>query len=200
MGIPNPFANETVKKILIEVVIFSISGMICMVGSTVYVNKYLLHNNKPAASPTPTKSPESAEAESEEKKDKKEEEPAKEAESHESKSEGGEGKGEHEKTSKSGNHFPLKSVIVNLAGDSARRYAKVTMTLDVSNSKVVDELNQAEPQIYDLLIKIMSKYQYEEINSPEGKETLKEEVKTRLNLLLHKGTIVGAYLTELIIQ
>ena len=202
----NPFANETVKKVMVDIGVFTVSGLICVAGSAFLMSKFLLPkltHAAPAPAPAATAAPEGDPhaAASAEKAPDAEPAVAPAAEGHGEKAPEKAG-GEHGKAPapSKGTHFPLKPVIVNLAGDAVRRYAKVTMTLDMSEGKVADELEKSEPQVYDTLIRVVSKYRFEEINTPEGKETLKEEVKNRLSSMLKHGTISNVYITELIVQ
>lgn len=192
-------SNETVKKALIEVAILSTAGLVCTVGSTLIVRKFTAPKtaNEPVAEATEP----AHESESHSSEGKKEEKPAHKAEGEKKKGkeEGKEGGKEGEGSASSGLHVALKPVIVNLADSTARRYAKVTFTLDMKNDKVKDELEAVEPQVYDTLIKVLGNYRFEEVSSSSGKDAMKEEVKNRLNLVLKDG-LANVFITEMIIQ
>lgn len=180
--------GDTIKKIGLDVLIFSLSGILCVTGSYVIIKKFMPPSMFGASShveATPAKGHESKPEKTKEK--------------------GGHGKekeGEHgaEAATGEGHAYPLKPVIVNLADNSVRRFAKVTLTVIVNDERASAELQKKDPQICDALIKILNRYQYDEINSPDGKEVLKQEVKNRLNLILKEEMISDVFLTELIIQ
>ncbi len=216
LKLPDFLTRDGVKKALVEIATLSVSGLICTVGSYGIVSHWMKKQSHAPATAAVDSSVESSTAaveradthaatEGEEKKAETKshgEAPAKEehkSKESESKGHGEKGKDGAGSSGGSDTHYALKPVIVNLSDPNARRYAKMTLTLDLTNEKIKSSIEEHEPEVYDALIKILGNYRFEEINTSTGKEALKEEIKGRLNQILKNG-IAGAYLTEMIVQ
>ena len=109
----------------------------------------------------------------------------------------------HEETT--GEHFesapkliPLEPFLVNLSQSHGRKLIKVSVDLDVSDEKVVEEIDIKKPVIRDMIITILSSKTYLEVSTKEGKENLREEIKNQLNRTFVQGEIRGVYFTEFI--
>lgn len=105
-----------------------------------------------------------------------------------------------EKGGEIGPVFNLNPIIVNVAGSDARRYLKAQIVFELSKEKLAEEIEKRSPQIYNVLIDILSSYRVEDITENNGKERIRSEVMNRINLILTSGTIVNVYLSELVIQ
>jgi flagellar FliL protein len=96
--------------------------------------------------------------------------------------------------------FPLEAFIVNLADSDGRRYLKVTMELELSDKRLTEELKKRLPQIRDSILMILTTKRFEDIHRAEGKIALRNEIISKLNSLLKKGSITNLYFTEFVIQ
>lgn len=93
---------------------------------------------------------------------------------------------------------PLETFIVNLAGSKGRRVFKVDLELEVTDKKVVDEIEQRKAQIRDIIIIILSGRTYDQISAKEGKNQLRDEIKDTVNAFLAKGKITNVFFTNLL--
>jgi len=96
--------------------------------------------------------------------------------------------------------FQLETFIVNLADKGGNRYLRVTMDLELGNSKLEDELNKRLPQVRDGILMILPTKRYEDINSAEGKTMLRGEMLERINGVLARGQITNIYFKEFVVQ
>ena len=71
---------------------------------------------------------------------------------------------------------PLEPFVVNLADKGSDRYAQVSVTLQVADSKVSDELKQYMPAIRNNILMILAHKTSEELLGREGKDVLAEEI------------------------
>jgi flagellar FliL protein len=100
----------------------------------------------------------------------------------------------------------IKDQIYNLG--EANRYLKATivMELDKENKKdkempaFLDEAKKRDPQIRDLVIRLMSGKTFREINSPAGKAQLKEELRKKINAVLSRGEVKQVLFTQFALQ
>ena len=107
---------------------------------------------------------------------------------------------EIKKAEKPGIMYNLGSLIVNLADQDAATFLKVSITLELDNQKVQQQVEQRLPEIKDAIISLISSKTSSEIKTPEGQEKLKEEILKRVNAILPAGGVRNVYFTEFIIQ
>jgi len=101
---------------------------------------------------------------------------------------------------KLGDMVALDPIIVNLSGESGKRYLKITMQLEMNNASLAEEINNKIPQIKDAIITVLSSKGTDELLTVEGKFLLKEQLLTRVNSLLSSGVVKNVYFVEFVIQ
>lgn len=97
-----------------------------------------------------------------------------------------------------GKLVPMETFLVNLAQSRGRKLAKVNMEFEVSGSDVQNEIDELKPKIRDIVIIILSSKTYAQVSAKEGKDSLREEIRDKVNLFLTKGRIERVYFTEFI--
>jgi flagellar FliL protein len=107
---------------------------------------------------------------------------------------GGEGEGE------GGQTYRLEQFIVNLVDPLGRRYLKVKIELEMDKPEAVEEAGKRDAQIRDSVITLLTSKSYGDIDSPEGKLQLRQEIVARANQFLRRGRAVNAYFTDFVIQ
>ena len=96
--------------------------------------------------------------------------------------------------------FSLEPFIVNLADEGGKRFIRVTMDLECQNDAITDEMTQRLPQIRDSILMILPTKSVVNLQSTEGKVTLRDEVLATINGLLKTGSVENIYFTEFVIQ
>ncbi len=102
--------------------------------------------------------------------------------------------------SEAGPILDLNSFIVNLMGDSGRRYLKITIKLELSAETLKEEITQKMPEIQDNLLVLLSSKSYDDIADIAGKIRLRAEIMNRINNVLTTGEIHKVFFTEFVIQ
>lgn len=102
--------------------------------------------------------------------------------------------------SEQGPIFDLDTFIVNLLGDSGRRYLKVTVKLELSTDRLKEEIVQKMPEIQDNMLVLLSSKSYEDIADVSGKIRLRAEIMNRINTTLTTGEVHKVFFTEFVIQ
>lgn len=97
-----------------------------------------------------------------------------------------------------GKMIPMETFYVNLAGNRGNRLLKVNMELEVESEKVIEEIEKRKPQIRDIIIIILSSKTFKDLESRQGKEGLRDEIKDAVNSFLTKGRIKHVHFTEFI--
>jgi flagellar protein FliL len=97
----------------------------------------------------------------------------------------------------------LDPFLVNLADLENPRFLKVTFRLGLSDAKLGEELSGdavALAATRDTIISLLSSKTAEQILTAEGKNRLREEVKTKVNAVLPKGKVGEVYIVDFVVQ
>jgi len=107
-----------------------------------------------------------------------------------------------EKTDQSGIGpiFALEPFIVNLSDQGGKRYLRITMGLELGDPKFAEEMTKRLPQIRDSILMILPTRKVDELQTAEGKHSLRTEMISNLNELLGKEMVKKIYFTEFVIQ
>jgi len=95
---------------------------------------------------------------------------------------------------------PMDTFIVNLADPLGKRYLKVKMDLELTDDKILPEIEKRLPQLKDTILTTLSSKNYDDISSLDGKMQLRVELMAMLNQYLKTGRITNIYFTEFIVQ
>jgi len=120
--------------------------------------------------------------------------------------------------------MPMRERIVNLADPGVMRYLKVSVVLEMADSKLKElpkgeeykkkqeelkkDMSATSPMIDDELTAILTGKSSAELMSPDGKARLRDEIKTRVNKSLEKMAhdpaerqeVLSVYFSDFIIQ
>ncbi|MBU1863371.1 MAG: flagellar basal body-associated FliL family protein [Candidatus Omnitrophica bacterium] len=91
-------------------------------------------------------------------------------------------------------------LIVNLAETKGQRYLKANIQFEVSDNKVLKELQMRTPLLLDLLISVLSSKTIEQVSNTVGRNRLRREIIDKTNAELVSGKIINVYFTEFVIQ
>ena len=94
----------------------------------------------------------------------------------------------------------LEPFIVNLDDPKLRKYLRVTMDLELMDTKSVQLITDRLPQIKDAILSILPSKHYEEITTGEGKSALRNELIKAVNAFFDKEQVRNIYFTEFVIQ
>jgi flagellar FliL protein len=97
----------------------------------------------------------------------------------------------------------LGEFIVNLADPTESRYlrANVVMELDYGSSlKLAEEVDKRMPQIKDIVISSLGSKTSVQLQDPENREALKQELKDKINAILNRGQLARVYFTSFAVQ
>lgn len=99
-----------------------------------------------------------------------------------------------------GKTIPMETFFVNLSGNRGNKILKVNMELEVEGDRIAEEIDKRKPQVRDIIIILLSSKTYAQVNSAEGKEFLREEIKDTVNSFLTKGKIKRVLFTEFLVN
>jgi flagellar FliL protein len=100
-----------------------------------------------------------------------------------------------------GPQFPLSPFVVNLLDDGrGPRFLQLELTFELENEEVRPELEGRVRQVRDELLMLLSAKRITDVETPDGKRILKDEIFTRINKILVTGRIRRVYFTDFVIQ
>lgn len=108
--------------------------------------------------------------------------------------------GGHEAPSSEARFFSIGDFTANLAGPASSHYVKVTVNFEISRDADEEELKQRKPQFRDKVISLLNSKQPADLQSLEGRNYLKEEIKTVSNTFLKKGKVEGVYFSAFVVN
>lgn len=94
----------------------------------------------------------------------------------------------------------LDPFIVNLVDPLGRRYLKVQIELELDSPPTIEEAKKHDSQIRDAIITLLTSKSYGDVDSPEGKMQLRQEIISRVNQFLRRGKAQNAYFTDFVVQ
>jgi flagellar FliL protein len=97
----------------------------------------------------------------------------------------------------------LGEFIVNLADPTESHYLRSNVVLELdygSSLKLAEEVEKRMPQIKDIVISTLGSKTSVQLQDPENRETLKQELKDKINAILNRGQLAKVYFTSFAIQ
>jgi len=95
-------------------------------------------------------------------------------------------------------------LVVNFQNPQPARFLQVGIDVMARDKKILDEVKQNMPAIRNRLIILLSGQKYAQINSPEGKQTLRKQVLDSINEALDeagvKEKVEKVYFTSFVMQ
>ncbi|MCL5035334.1 MAG: flagellar basal body-associated FliL family protein [Bacteroidetes bacterium] len=96
--------------------------------------------------------------------------------------------------------FVVKDMIVNPAGTNGLRFLLTTIGLEVTSEATMQELQKRTVQIHDAIINILTSKTLPELDDINSRDSLKVEIKQKLNKDLTTGSVLNVYFSKFIIQ
>jgi flagellar FliL protein len=93
--------------------------------------------------------------------------------------------------------------LVNLADKEISRYLRVTIRLQITSKQAAEKIASADvltSQMRDSILGILSSRNSEQINTPEGKTQLKNEIAEKLNAFLPGKPVKAVFFTDFVVQ
>ena len=100
----------------------------------------------------------------------------------------------------------ISDQVYNLGEQNHYLKATILLELDAENrpekqvAMFLEEVKKREPQVRDIIIREISGKTFREVNSPQGKEQLKEELRLKVNEILSKGELKHILFTSFAVQ
>jgi flagellar protein FliL len=96
--------------------------------------------------------------------------------------------------------LPLESFLVNLADPDNICFVKATFQLGLEEELKEEKDNVAIASIRDAIISLLTSKTSEQLISSQGKDKLREEIRSRVNTLSPKIKVSEVYIVDFVIQ
>jgi flagellar basal body-associated protein FliL len=117
---------------------------------------------------------------------------------------GGHGGGGKAATAEPNQMLALKSILVNVAETKGTRILKIEPHLVLSDSKQIEKLQLSYmPMLVDRVILAASRKTIDELEGPQGRESLKREIMGEINGIIKERfsvSVVDVYFNEFLVQ
>jgi flagellar FliL protein len=113
---------------------------------------------------------------------------------------GGGGKGEPVVDPNAAKFFALGDFTANLSGPASAHYVKLTVNFEISKDADEEEMKARKPQVRDKVISLLNAKKPDDLQSADGRNYLKEEIKTVANTFVKKGKVEGVYFSAFVIN
>jgi len=97
--------------------------------------------------------------------------------------------------------LPLEPFLVNLADTDTSRFVKTTFQLGLAEE--LDEENKSAvsvPAMRDSIITLLSSKTAEQILTSQGKDKLRDEIRSRINAISPRMKVVEVYIVDFVVQ
>jgi flagellar basal body-associated protein FliL len=97
--------------------------------------------------------------------------------------------------------LPLEPFLVNLADSDEVRFVKTTFQLGLAEEPKEEMKNGAAiAAIRDSIISLLTSKKSEQILTPEGKDALRHEIRSRVNSISPKIKVLEVYIVDFVVQ
>lgn len=96
--------------------------------------------------------------------------------------------------------FQMEEFVINLRDENARRYLKASIVITYENKKELEKLNNNIPQMRDIIIETLRAKSANEVMNVENSDTLKNEIKDKVNELYEDEIVLEVYFINFLIQ
>jgi flagellar FliL protein len=86
--------------------------------------------------------------------------------------------------------YHLEVFTINILSETGRRYIKADITLNGEGKDLSSELDQKKEVLRDVIIRVLSAKSFEDYNSKNAKQKIKNEIQNEINMRLHNGKII----------
>lgn len=95
----------------------------------------------------------------------------------------------------------LEEIIVTLRSETKKpRYLRININLEVKDQAAAAIITQRLPQLRDIVIMALSDKTPDDLESPEGKKGLRDEIFRRIDERMPAGVLMNVYFSDLVVQ
>jgi flagellar FliL protein len=96
--------------------------------------------------------------------------------------------------------FVINDLIINPAGTNGTRFLLTTIGFEVNSTEAKQEMEKKEVQVRDVLNSILTSKALDSLVDVDGRETLRNEISSKVRTLMKVGQVQNVYFSKFIIQ
>ncbi|MCO5142762.1 MAG: flagellar basal body-associated FliL family protein [Oligoflexia bacterium] len=96
--------------------------------------------------------------------------------------------------------FSVGDFTANLSGPASTHYVKVSVNFEINKDADEEEFKQRKPQFRDKIISLLNAKKPTDLQSVDGRNFLKDEIKEIVNTIIQKGKVEGVYFSAFVIN
>lgn len=110
-----------------------------------------------------------------------------------------------EEVKKTAHYLPLKTMVVNFGSGGPARFLQVDLQVMAHSEEALTLVEENMPAIRNEILLLLGNQSYEQVNTREGKEALRQQIVERINTFLsqqlgEEQTIETVYFTSFVMQ
>jgi flagellar protein FliL len=91
----------------------------------------------------------------------------------------------------------INQITTNLASDD---FIRISFKVQTDSKKAKEELEKRDFQVKNIIIQELSEKKAEDLQGKEGKISLQDDLKSKINSLMQNGKVESVYITESLLQ
>jgi flagellar FliL protein len=96
--------------------------------------------------------------------------------------------------------FTVENMVLNPAQSGGNRYLVLTISFSVKDSTTVTRMKEREPELRDILIKVLGSKTVPQLSDMAARPALKAEVRAQAGRLFGEKTITDVFFPQFVIQ
>jgi flagellar FliL protein len=96
--------------------------------------------------------------------------------------------------------YAIDNLVLNPAGSNGTRFLLANLSFDLDSEATKSKLAAREPQVRDVLLRVLAAKSVDELADPAGREALKAELRDGIAQLFGAGAVRQVYLSQFVIQ
>jgi flagellar basal body-associated protein FliL len=95
--------------------------------------------------------------------------------------------------------FEQFTVNLSTSAGTPPRFARVVIAVEVANAEAAAEINQKTPQVRNAILDLFNSKRPSDLQTGEGRNFLKEEIRNALNSFLVTGKVKGVFFSNFVV-
>jgi flagellar FliL protein len=96
--------------------------------------------------------------------------------------------------------FSLDPFIVNIYDGQDMRYLRLKVEMGVAGEEAKNRMKEQEAQIRDGIITLLTSKTWQDLQTPQGKTQLKQQILNTVSKIVPQGTVNQVYFTDFVVQ
>ncbi len=96
--------------------------------------------------------------------------------------------------------YSLDPFIVNIYDGQEMRYLRIKVEMGVAGEEAKNQMKTQEAQIRDAILTLLSSKTWQDLQTPQGKDQLKQQIMTAVSKIAAQGSLKHIYFTDFVVQ